>query len=114
MSDYLLYNSPSTNAINIMEDEFDGGVPNARIMINNFSIVEGLEYKEKFLPFAIWIVSILVHIGLMVKFTMDYILKYLVIFEEILAILMVLYVLLKYIEFLSISVEIEFVKTQND
>lgn len=30
-----------------MEDEFEGGIPNARVMIENISIAEALEYKEK-------------------------------------------------------------------
>ena len=47
MNDYLPSDSPSTKAIDIMEDEFEGGVANARIMISDLSIVEALVYKEK-------------------------------------------------------------------
>lgn len=47
MNDYLPSDSLSTKALHIMEEEFEGGVPNARVMINNLSIAEGLEYKEK-------------------------------------------------------------------
>ncbi|MGN0814633.1 MAG: RND family transporter [Candidatus Coproplasma sp.] len=47
MTDYLPEDSPSTVAIEVMEDEFEGGIPNARVMIKNVSIAEALEYKEK-------------------------------------------------------------------
>ncbi|MGN0808136.1 MAG: RND family transporter [Candidatus Coproplasma sp.] len=47
MTDYLPKDSPSTVAIEVMEEEFDGGIPNARIMVKNVSIAEALEYKEK-------------------------------------------------------------------
>lgn len=47
MKDYLPDESPSTVSLDIMEQEFDGGIPNARVMIRNVSISEALEYKEK-------------------------------------------------------------------
>lgn len=47
MNDYLPDGSASTEAIDVMEDEFEGGVPNARIMVKNLSVTKGLEYKEK-------------------------------------------------------------------
>lgn len=47
MNDYLPKNSASTNAINVMKDEFGGGIPNARVMISNVSVVEALNYKQK-------------------------------------------------------------------
>ena len=34
-------------ALDLMNQEFDGGVPNARVMIKDVSIPEALEYKEK-------------------------------------------------------------------
>ena len=49
MNDYLPDDSPSTRAIDVMEEEFEGGVPNARIMVNNLSITEALDFKEKIL-----------------------------------------------------------------
>ena len=47
MDDYLPNNSPSTKAIGVMEEEFEGGIPNARVMISNVSVAEALEYKGK-------------------------------------------------------------------
>ncbi|MFQ7546211.1 MAG: efflux RND transporter permease subunit, partial [Turicibacter sp.] len=39
--------SPSTVSLELMQEEFDGGIPNARIMISDVTIPEALEYKEK-------------------------------------------------------------------
>ena len=47
MADYLPENSPSVVAVDVMEAEFDGSIPNARVMVKNVSIAEALEYKEK-------------------------------------------------------------------
>lgn len=47
MSDYLPSESPSTVALDTMEEEFDGGIPNARVMVKDVTIPEALEYKEK-------------------------------------------------------------------
>lgn len=47
MNSYLPEDSSSTVALNVMEEEFDGGIPNARVMIHNLTIPEALEYKEK-------------------------------------------------------------------
>ncbi len=47
MNDYLPEDSASTVALDVMETEFDGGIPNARVMINDVTIPEALEYKEK-------------------------------------------------------------------
>ncbi|MGN1235225.1 MAG: RND family transporter [Christensenellaceae bacterium] len=47
MADYLPEDSPSTVAVDIMEEEFDEGIPNARVMVQNVSIAQALEYKEK-------------------------------------------------------------------
>jgi len=49
MNDYLPEDSPSTIALNVMEDEFEGGIPNARVMISNVSVPEALTYKQKLL-----------------------------------------------------------------
>lgn len=47
INDYLPSDSPSTVAIDVMEDEFDGGIPNVRVMIQNVSIPEALSYKQQ-------------------------------------------------------------------
>lgn len=47
MNDYLPKDSASTQALELMNTEYDGGIPNARVMIYNVSIAEALEYKEK-------------------------------------------------------------------
>jgi len=47
MIDYLPKDSPSTIAIRIIKDEFSDDMPSGRVMINNVSITEALEYKEK-------------------------------------------------------------------
>ncbi len=47
MNDYLPSDSASTKAIDTMEEEFDGGIPNMRVMVKDVTIPEALEYKEK-------------------------------------------------------------------
>lgn len=47
MADYLPDDTHSTVSLNLMNEEFDGGIPNARVMIKDVSIAEALEYKEK-------------------------------------------------------------------
>lgn len=47
INDYLPPETASTIAIDVMEEEFDGGIPNARVMVRDVSIVQALEYKEK-------------------------------------------------------------------
>ncbi len=47
MNDYLPEDSKSTIALDVMEEEFDGGIPNARVMVRDVSIVEALKYKEE-------------------------------------------------------------------
>ncbi len=47
MNDYLPKGSKSTVALDVMNEEFDGGVPNARVMVENVTIPEALEYKDK-------------------------------------------------------------------
>ena len=49
MNDYLPPESASTQALSRMEEEYDGGIPNARVMVQNVSVPEALEYKEKLL-----------------------------------------------------------------
>ena len=47
LNDYLPKDSKSTISLDVMEDEFEGGIPNARAMVKNVTIPEALEYKEK-------------------------------------------------------------------
>lgn len=47
MNDYLPADSPSTVALDRMTEEFDGGIPNTRIMIEDVTIPEALAYKEQ-------------------------------------------------------------------
>jgi predicted RND superfamily exporter protein len=47
MVDYLPQGAQSTEALDIMKNEFKGKVPNARIMIKNVTIQQALEYKAE-------------------------------------------------------------------
>lgn len=47
LTEYLPADSSSTISLDIMNEEFDGGIPNARIMVRDVTIAEALEYKEK-------------------------------------------------------------------
>ncbi|MGN1080569.1 MAG: RND family transporter, partial [Acutalibacteraceae bacterium] len=47
MKDYLPDNSPSAVSLDKMNEEFDGQIPNARVMIRDVTVAEALEYKEK-------------------------------------------------------------------
>ena len=47
INDYLPDDSPSTVAINVLEQEFEGGIPNARVMVSDVTIPQALDYKEK-------------------------------------------------------------------
>jgi uncharacterized protein len=47
MVDYLPEDAPSTKAIEIMDQEFSGSVPNTRVMIHDMTIQEALVFKEK-------------------------------------------------------------------
>ncbi|MFC4024401.1 RND family transporter [Oceanobacillus longus] len=47
MVDYLPEDAPSTEAMDVMETEFDGAIENSRVMIHGASIQEALSYKEK-------------------------------------------------------------------
>lgn len=49
MYDYLPEESASTKALELMNQEYDGGIPNTRVMIENISVPEALDYKEKIL-----------------------------------------------------------------
>lgn len=47
MNDYLPSDAKSTVALDVMQEEFDGGIPNARVMITDVTIPQALEYKEQ-------------------------------------------------------------------
>lgn len=47
MNDYLPENSASTVALDLMDQKFGGGVPNARVMVENVTVPEALEYKAR-------------------------------------------------------------------
>lgn len=47
MTDYLPEDSVSTVSLDVMESEFEGGIPNARVMIKNVTLAQALEYKER-------------------------------------------------------------------
>lgn len=47
MSDYLPDSAKSTIALNTMSEEYDSDVPNARIMIEDVTLVEALAFKEE-------------------------------------------------------------------
>lgn len=49
MNDYLPSESASTQALDLMEREYDGGIPNARVMVRDVTVPQALEYKEKLL-----------------------------------------------------------------
>lgn len=46
MTDYLPDDSPSTVSLEVMNAEFEGGIPNARVMVKNVTLAQALEYKE--------------------------------------------------------------------
>ena len=47
ITDYLPENTKSTVSLDLMGEEFDGGIPNARVMVKDVTIPEALEYKDK-------------------------------------------------------------------
>ncbi|MGN1482046.1 efflux RND transporter permease subunit [Porcipelethomonas sp.] len=47
MNDYLPDNSKSTVSLDVMNEEFDGGIPNVRVMVKDVTVPEAMEYKEK-------------------------------------------------------------------
>lgn len=49
MNDYLPPESASTVALDLMEREYDGGIPNARVMVQDVSVAEALDYKQRLL-----------------------------------------------------------------
>lgn len=49
MKDYLPEDTASTVSLEVLKTEFGGGIPNARVMIENVTVPEALEYKDKLL-----------------------------------------------------------------
>ena len=47
MNDYLPDDTSSTVSLNVMENEFKGGIPNGRIMVSNITIPEAIGIKDK-------------------------------------------------------------------
>ncbi|MFD2629469.1 efflux RND transporter permease subunit [Oceanobacillus kapialis] len=47
MVDYLPEDTPSTTAMDVMNEEFDGAVANTRVMMRDISIQEALAFKEE-------------------------------------------------------------------
>ncbi len=47
INDYLPKDCASTVSLDVMQEEFDGGIPNARVMIRDVTIPEALEYKDR-------------------------------------------------------------------
>lgn len=47
MKDYLPKDSPSTKAMEVMEEEFDGSIPNAHVMIEDVTLQEAMEIKKQ-------------------------------------------------------------------
>ena len=49
MNDYLPPESASTIALDTLGEEFEGGIPNARVLVRDLSISQALDFKEKLL-----------------------------------------------------------------
>lgn len=47
MTDYLPEETPSQEAMDVMEEEFSGTVPNARVMVHDVTIPEAMDYKQQ-------------------------------------------------------------------
>ena len=47
MNDYLPEESPSTVALDTMQSQFSGDIPNARVMVDDVTISQALDYKKK-------------------------------------------------------------------
>ena len=47
ITDYLPEDTASTVSLDVLEEEFEGGIPNARVMIKDATIPEALDYKEQ-------------------------------------------------------------------
>ncbi len=47
IADYLPEDAGSTTALDVLDAEYPGGVPNARVMVHNLTVPQALELKEK-------------------------------------------------------------------
>lgn len=47
MADYLPEHAQSTKALEVMDQEFEGSVPNTKVMMNDITVQEALIFKEK-------------------------------------------------------------------
>ncbi len=47
INDYLPPDTPSTVSIDVMNSEFDGGIPNARVMVRDVTVAQAMDYKRK-------------------------------------------------------------------
>lgn len=47
INDYLPQDTASTIALDVMDAEFDGGIPNARVMVKDVTVPQALQYKEE-------------------------------------------------------------------
>ncbi|MGN0482014.1 MAG: RND family transporter [Lachnospiraceae bacterium] len=47
MNSYLPDDAPSTTALHVMEEEFDGAIPNARVLVKDVNKKQALDYKKK-------------------------------------------------------------------
>ena len=63
MKDYLPEDSPSTLSLNRMELEFEGGIPNARVMVRDVSLPQALEYKDQLAAVELSLIHIYEHRG---------------------------------------------------
>lgn len=47
INSYLPSDSPSTVSIDVMNEEFEGGIPNVRVMVRDVTVPQAMEYKER-------------------------------------------------------------------
>ena len=47
MTDYLPEDTASTVSLELMESEFEGGIPNARVMVRDVTVPEALKCKAR-------------------------------------------------------------------
>ncbi len=47
VNDYLPAGTASTVSLQVLEEQFEGGIPNARVMVRDVTIPEALEYKAR-------------------------------------------------------------------
>lgn len=47
INDYLPTSSASTVALDVLREEYEGGIPNARVLVRNVTLAQALEYKAE-------------------------------------------------------------------